>query len=90
MRSCIEIRIIINNILFTLEFWFWKIKLFRYNTIYKRVLILIKNIKCYYYDRYLNLEKPTFNFPKPILIIKEDYQYTAPDKYMGMWEVGEL
>lgn len=40
--------------------------------------------------RYLNLEKPPFNFPKPILMIKEDYQYTAPDKYMGMWQIKDL
>ena len=40
--------------------------------------------------RYLNLEKPPFNFPKPILMIKDDNQHPAPDKYMGMWEIKEL
>ena len=41
--------------------------------------------------RPLNLEKPPFNFPKPIHIIKEQFQHKAfYDKSLGLWKIDEI
>lgn len=50
-----------------------------------------KNISNVGYENYpINLEKPPFNFPKPLYIINEKSPYSLHDKCLALWKLEDL